>query len=156
MQHDDPTINTISKTLEAQEKTQYIKHSPSMKMGTKPDARSRRNEIGRGDRTRPYKDRTRPISCSATAGISSSDRPLSEEVIGRTNFTIHHRGNNSVRIGRSSCDRTLSEVVTGRIDDTILRHGNVFSVTGRSGTGQPDAQSTTSDRVQRGSRAAPA
>ena len=91
-------------------------------METKPDARSRRNELGRGDRTRPYEDRTRPISCSATAGVSS-------------------------------CDRTLSEAGTGRTDDTILRHGNVFSVTGRSGTGRPDAQSTTSDRVQSGASA---
>ena len=46
--------------------------------------------------------------------------------------------------------------MTGRTDDTILRHDNVFSVTGRNGTGRPDAQSTVSDRVQRGSRVAPA
>ena len=38
-------INTISKTLEAQEKTQDIKQSPSTKIGTKPYARSRRNEL---------------------------------------------------------------------------------------------------------------
>ena len=38
-------INTISKTLGAQEKTQDIKQSPSMKIGTKPYARSRRNEL---------------------------------------------------------------------------------------------------------------
>jgi hypothetical protein len=37
----------------AQEKIQDIKQSPSTKMGTKPDARSRRNKLGRGDRTRP-------------------------------------------------------------------------------------------------------
>ena len=47
--------NNISKTLEAQEKTQDIKQSPSMKIGTKPYARSRRNKladaIGRKDRT---------------------------------------------------------------------------------------------------------
>ena len=46
-------INTINKTLEAQEKTQDIKQSPSMKIGTKPYARSRRNELtevtGRSD-----------------------------------------------------------------------------------------------------------
>ena len=46
--------------------------------------------------------------------------------------------------------------MTGRTDDIVLRHGNVFSVTERSGTGRPDAQSTVSDRVQRGSRATPA
>ena len=53
-------INTISKTLGAQEKTQDIKQSPSTKIGTKSDARSRRNELievtgrwtaHRGDRT---------------------------------------------------------------------------------------------------------
>ena len=61
----------------------------------------------------------------------------------------------SATVGISNCDRTLSEAVTERTDEAVLRQGNVFSVTGRSGTGQPDAQSTTSDRVQRGSRAAP-
>ena len=38
-------MNTIIKTLGAQEKTQDIKQSPSMKIGTKPYARSRRNEL---------------------------------------------------------------------------------------------------------------
>ena len=38
-------INTISNTLEAQEKTQDIKQSPSTKIGTKPDARSRKNKL---------------------------------------------------------------------------------------------------------------
>ena len=38
-------INTISKTLEAQEKTQDIKQSPITKIGTKPNARSQRNEL---------------------------------------------------------------------------------------------------------------
>ena len=38
-------INTISKTLGAQEKTQDIKQSPSMKIETKLYARSRRNEL---------------------------------------------------------------------------------------------------------------
>ena len=38
-------INTISKMLGAQEKTQDIKKSLSMKIGTKPDARSRRYEL---------------------------------------------------------------------------------------------------------------
>ena len=44
-QRDDPMINTISKTLEAQEKTHDIKQSPSMKIGTKPNARSWRNKL---------------------------------------------------------------------------------------------------------------
>ena len=38
-------INTLRKTLGAQEKTQDIKQSPSMKIGTKPCARSRRNKL---------------------------------------------------------------------------------------------------------------
>ena len=38
-------INTSSKTLEAQEKTQDVKQSPSMKIGTKSCARSQRNEL---------------------------------------------------------------------------------------------------------------
>ena len=86
-------INTISKTLETQEKTQDIKQSPSTKIGTKPDVRSRRNERSRGDRTRPYEDQTRPISCSAIAGVSSSDQTLSEAVTGRTDDTFLHHDN---------------------------------------------------------------
>jgi len=35
-----------------------------------------------------YEDRMRPISCSATAGIGSCDRTLSEEVTGRVDDTI--------------------------------------------------------------------
>ena len=42
---------------------------------------------------RRQRDRTCPISCSATTGVSSSDRTLSEAVTGRTNFTVHHHGN---------------------------------------------------------------
>ena len=41
----------------------------------------------------PYKDRTRLISCSATAGINNSDRALSEAVTGCTGDTVHHHGN---------------------------------------------------------------
>ena len=95
-------INTLSKTLEAQERIQDIKESPSTKIGTKPDTRLQKNELQRGDRTRPYEDQMHPISCSATAGVSSNDRKLSEAVIGRTDFTVHRRGNNSVRTGCSS------------------------------------------------------
>ena len=62
-------------------------------METKPDARLRRNELGRGDRTWPYKDRTRPISCSATAGVSSYDRTMSKAVTGHTDDTILRHGN---------------------------------------------------------------
>ena len=44
-------INTISKTLGAQEKTQDIKQSPSTKIGTKPDARFSKKRAHRGHRT---------------------------------------------------------------------------------------------------------
>ena len=44
---------------------------------------------GRG----PYRERTCPISCSATAGVSSCDRTLSEAVIGRTDDTVLRHGN---------------------------------------------------------------
>ena len=49
----------------------------------------------------PYMVRTRPISCSATAGVSSYDWTLSEAVTGRTDVTVHHRGNNTVTTRRS-------------------------------------------------------
>ena len=54
------------------------------------------------------KDRTRPISCSATPGVGSCDRTL------------------------SSSDQMLSEAVTGRTGDNVHHHGSVFSVIGRS------------------------
>ena len=41
------------------------------------------------------------IGCSVTAGVSSSNRTLSEAVTGRTDLTVHRRGNNSVRTERS-------------------------------------------------------
>ena len=73
-------INTISKTLEALEKTQDIKQSLSTKIGTKPYARSRRNKLTKGDRTLDRtlaeSDRTLRSRGSATAGVSSSDRTL--------------------------------------------------------------------------------
>ena len=59
-------INTSSKTLEVQEKSQDVKQSPSMKIGTKPCARSRRNELaettGRKDQTLAATDRTQERS----------------------------------------------------------------------------------------------
>ena len=93
-------INTLSKTLEAQERIQDIKLSPSTKLETKPDIRSRRNELHRGDRTQPYEDRTRPISCSATASISSSDRTLRIQVTGCDDDTVHCHDNSSALTGR--------------------------------------------------------
>ena len=57
--------------------------------------------IGRG----PYEDQTRPISCSATTSVSSSDQTLSKAVTRHTDFTVHRRGNSSMRTGRNSCGR---------------------------------------------------
>ena len=131
-------INTISKTLEAQEKTQDIKQSPSTKMETKLNARSRRNELGRGDRTWPYEDRTRPISCSVTAGVSSSDRTLSEAVTGHTDFTVHRQQQ------RSQCDRTR------RQDD--LTHPEAASDHVQRGSRAAPAQPDASDQLLGNSR----
>ena len=59
-------INTLSETLGAQEKTQEIKQSPSMKIGTKPYARSRRKELahatGRKDRTLEARPDAGPVA----------------------------------------------------------------------------------------------
>ena len=71
-------------------------------MGTKPNTRSRRNELGRGNRTWPYEDRTRLISCSATAGINSCDRTLSETVTRRTDDTVLRHSNVFSMIGCNS------------------------------------------------------
>ena len=65
-------INTISKTLGVQGKTQDIKQSPSIKIETKPYAKSRRNELieatgrwtGRADEE------------AQQTGVSNSDRAL--------------------------------------------------------------------------------
>ena len=52
---------------------------------------------GRG----PYRERTRLISCSATAGVSSYDRTLSEAVTGCTDDTVLRHGNVFSVTGRS-------------------------------------------------------
>ena len=72
-------INTIRKTLEAQEKTQDIKQSPSTKIGTKPYTRSQRNELI--EVTGRWTERWREVTgCSdqeaRQTGVSSSDRTL--------------------------------------------------------------------------------
>ena len=68
-------INTISKTLGAQEKTQDIKQSPSTKIGTKPYARSRRNKLievtGRWRKAIGHTDQE-----ARQTGVSNSDRTL--------------------------------------------------------------------------------
>ena len=71
-------INTIRKTLGAQEKTQDIKQSPSTKIETKPDARSRRNELtegtgrctGRFDAQDAAPDAAQDTKCQSPINIS--------------------------------------------------------------------------------------
>ena len=68
-------IDTISKTLGAQEKTQDIKQSPSMKIETKLYERSRRNKltevIGRWRKVTGRSDQE-----ARQTGVISNDRTL--------------------------------------------------------------------------------
>ena len=61
---------------------------------------------GRG----PYRDRTRPISCSAAPGVGSCDRTLSEAVTGHTGDTVHRHSNIFNMTGRSRLDDRTHEV----------------------------------------------
>ena len=95
-------INTLSKTLGAQEKTQDIKQSPSMKIGTKPYARSRRN--GLAEATGRWKrDRT-------------LDRWLGRQATGRKDRTLAATDRTQERSVRSSTERFQSGIsMTGRV-----------------------------------------
>ena len=107
---------------------------------------------GRG----PNKDQTRPISCSATTGISSSDRTLSEVVTRRTDFTVHRRGNNSVRTGRTKCSvRSCPERfqsganTTGRVRSMMTGLGSASDLYARAQRlGQPDASGQDDSSVR--------
>jgi len=108
---DDPMINTLSKTLEAQEKTQDIKQSPSMKIGTKPDARSWRYELTEmtGRWTRRWKvidQMLRSVTRLQQASAAATGRWTSK-MTRCTDDTIHHPSNTL------SIDRTL---VVNRLD----------------------------------------
>ena len=99
-------INTLRKTLEAQEKTQDIKQSLSTKIGTKPYARSRRNELtevtvrwtGRADEE------------AQQTGVSSSDRTLDQTLgtkpIGRRTVASDRvqRGSRAVKLRPNASD----------------------------------------------------
>jgi hypothetical protein len=88
-------INTSRKTLEAQVKIQDIKQSPSMKIGTKPYARSRRNELAEatGRWTGRWKrDRT-------------LDRWLGRQVTGCEDRTLVETDRTQARSVRSSTER---------------------------------------------------
>ena len=94
-------INTLSKTLGAQEKTQDIKQSLSMKIGTKPYARSRRNELA--DATRRWKH-------DQTLG-----RWLGRQATGREDRTLAATDRMQKRSVRSSTERFQArETATGR------------------------------------------
>ena len=99
-------INTSSKTLEAQEKTQDIKQSPSMKIGTKPYARSRRNELAEatGRWTGRWKhDRT-------------LDRWLGRQATGREDRTLAATDRTQKHSVRSSTERFQArKTTTGRV-----------------------------------------
>ena len=96
----------ISKTLGAQEKTQDIKQSPSMKIGTKPYARSRRNELAEatGRWTGRWKhDRT-------------LDRWLGRQATGRKDRTLAATDRTQKRSVRSSTERFQArKTATGRV-----------------------------------------
>ena len=95
-------INTSRKTLEAQEKTQDIKQSPSMKIGTKPCARSRRNELAEAT-GRWKRDRT-------------LDRWLDRQATGRKDRTLVATDRTQERSVRSSTERFQArETATGRV-----------------------------------------
>ena len=49
----------------------------------------------------PYRDRTCPISCSATVGVSNCDRTLSEAMTGRIDDTVLYHSNVFSMIGRN-------------------------------------------------------
>ena len=79
-------INTITKTLEAQEKTQDIKQNPSRKIGTKSYVRSQRNELT--EVTERWTGRWWKVTgCSDQeawqTGISSSDRMLDRTLVAK-------------------------------------------------------------------------
>ena len=79
-------INTISKTLEAQEKTQGIKQSSSTKIGTKLYAKSQRNELT--EMTGRWTGRWRKVTGrsdqeSRQTGVSSSDRTLDRTLVAK-------------------------------------------------------------------------
>ena len=124
-------INTLNKTLGAQEKTQDIKQSPSMKIGTKPYARSRRNELAEatGRWTGRWKrDRT-------------LDRWLGRQATGREDRTQTATDRTRGIIIRSSTERFQArETATGRWQRPI--GGSRLQRSGRpDASGQDDSAS---------------
>ena len=108
-------INTSSETFEAQEKTQKIKPSPSMKIGTKPYARSRRNEL------------TVVTECRTERWTSNRTlRPDAGQVARQTGDRI--------------LDRTLA--ATDRTQDSSVRSITVRFLSGKSMTGRVRWQAT--------------
>ena len=128
-------INTLSKTLGAQEKTQEIKQSPSMKIGTKPYARSRRNKLA---------EATGRWTGRWWLG-SRDDRTLDRWLGSRDNQTLD-------RWLCSRDNRTLDRWLCSRGDRTLDR---LCSRDDRTRAAKPtERREAASDRVQKGSRAA--
>ena len=102
-------INTLRKTLEAQEKTQDIKQSPSTKIGTKPYARSRRNEL--------------TVVTKCRTGRWTSNRTLQPD---------------TGQVARQSGDPTLDQTLaaTDRTQDSSVRSITVRFLSGKSVTGR--------------------
>ena len=99
-------INILRKTLEAQEKTQDIKQSPSTKIGTKPYARSRRNELTVG---------TGRWTGRRTLRLDAGWR-LGRQATGRKDRTLAATDRTQERSVRSSTVRFQSGIsATGRV-----------------------------------------
>ena len=108
-------INTLRKTLEAQEKNIDIKQSPSTKIGTKPYARSRRNEL--------------TVVTGCRTGRWTSNRTLRPDA-----------GQVARQTGDRTLDRTLA--ATDRTQDRSVRSSTVRFQSGKSTTGRVRWQAT--------------
>ena len=106
-------INTLRKTLEAQEKTQDIKQSPSMKIGTKPYARSRRNELTEATGRWTRRWQRRPDTGQRRPDARRGSRQTGDRTLHRTLAATDRTQGISVR---SSTERFQArETATGRV-----------------------------------------
>ena len=134
-------INTLSKTLEVQGKTQNIKQSPSTKIGTKPDARSQRNELtevterwtGRSDQEARQKQRP---------DAEQQDRPDAGQQCPIEYRKVPERRN---------CDRTLPVACDRKL---AVSDQLIVALTVETTERWTRRRTAASDRVQKGSRAA--
>jgi hypothetical protein len=103
-------INTSSKTLETQEKTQEIKQVQGTKMEPSRTPRLWRYKQRRSSvevtRHGSYEDQTHSFSCSTTTALDTMTRRWKIEVIGRDDGTVHHH---AYLISMTGCDRWMTE-----------------------------------------------